>query len=124
MKWRIYSIGIRDYHPTCAVTIEEYRNRLRGLTESFEPNEDDYKEARACYLSATNGGETLRDTVWVFWDWRVDGPGFIFKEDNNGTTYMVVRGIDVDIERQDAYGFPPVQLFGEYPRDTRADLEG
>jgi hypothetical protein len=111
MKWRIYDIGIRDYHEMCCVSIDDY---LSGKGCPFgKPDGEDFKEARACYASATNGGNQLRDGVWVFWDWRGDCAGFIFKEDNNGTTYMVVSVLDVDTENQDGYGFAPRQLFGE-----------
>jgi hypothetical protein len=92
--WSVYRLGTRDFHEYSALTIDEFLARARAKEIAPMEYEGDFKDAEAAYLAATHGGDVLRDTVWVFWDWVADGPGFLFKEDNNGTTYMVVTGID------------------------------
>ena len=103
--WRVYFLGIRDYFSLCTLPVEEYLARVRsdpGFDQTFI---DSYNEARAAFVAKGGDVEHLRmgQSDGVFWDWMGDGPAFIFKEDNNGATYIVVKWLRIDTESECGY---------------------
>ena len=96
-EWTIECVTPRDYYDWFTFTVEEVKYKLRQLDRD-EPDFTNSRESQfvESFLSAQHALEQHRDfdgelrrAPSVIYDPTTDTEAFIFKLDNNGTTFIV-----------------------------------
>ena len=122
-QFRVYNIGPRKLPFICAIPLVSFAatSTTDGEKEIVRALDACYLGVREAYLQATGKSATHLqcEVVWVFFDWREDGPAFLFQNPITGETHMVVHGMEVDERIPDHYGNCPKRLPTTFhPRQT------
>jgi hypothetical protein len=89
-RFYIHEVGIRDWFTSCTLTIEEWlkRDDIREAIEDINKWDDLIAAIHAVHFSGYFDGK-LREPPRIGYDVMRDNYYFIFKIDNNGTTFVV-----------------------------------
>ena len=92
-KCNPHSIGLyngselRDFYPEYCFTVPEMLSRLRP--QEHERFVQDFHSATLAFTREAGLDSNLRGIPYVTYDYEADNHSFIFKLDNNGSTYLV-----------------------------------